>query len=830
MAATIGSLNVNATLKTAAFMTGARQVERRMQRLQGNLRTIGTRMSSIGSSMSLAITAPLTAFMARAIPAAAESRQALAQVESALASTGAAAGRSSAQLQEAAGHLQSISTFDDDDILRQGTANLLRFGNIAGDVFDRAQLAAVNYAARTGQSLSNAFALIGRALNDPIRGMTVLRRSGVMLDEEQQRQIRTFVASGRMAQAQGVILDALSVKFDGAAQALRNSTPGADVAEQWRTFQEVVGELALKVLPPLTDALTGILRAFNELSPSTQRMIVVAGGLAAALGPVLMVLGPIVSGMGRLVPFIASLGGASVVTAGAMGTLAAAIPPIAIAATAVYVAFQNWDKITGFVDRLKARLDETVPAAQAAERELAAIRNAQWDWSSQESFFQAAGQAMENFVVDFSRGLRDLDRDLNAANDWIDRFDARMIEMARNGWRAFEEWHAGMQRWADGVKASITSTVTHIAHWMGGQLDGIWNRVKAGVDRVKGFFHGLWDAVVGHSYIPDMVDGIAAHMRRLDEVMVAQARRATTSTADAFRDLQQEVAGILARLFPEQARENQYRRELERIEAYARRVKWSAEETAEAIRRLRAEYLNDAVGPQAGISANVRQAEPDLPRRRADDLGAHGEVPDWMSRQLQPAASWAEILSNAMRNLGAIGNRSISDIARSVESGLTPSLRGATGAASQLQGAFQQIGQLLGQGIGSVLDVFLPKRIAHGVGSVLGQIGASVVQSKFGGFRAAGGPVLPNHAYIVGERGPELFTPGRSGSIIPNMRLDGGGERAPVRVEVVPSPYFDVVVDQRAAAVAAPMAAQAAQHGAGMALGRINRSMRMRLP
>jgi phage-related protein len=57
--------------------------------------------------------------------------------------------------------------------------------------------------------------------------------------------------------------------------------------------------------------------------------------------------------------------------------------------------------------------------------------------------------------------------------------------------------------------------------------------------------------------------------------------------------------------------------------------------------------------------------------------------------------------------------------------------------------------------------------LVQGLGSVIDRI--------FGGGRAAGGPVNAGTTYLVGERGPELFTPSGSGSIIPNHRLGGGG-------------------------------------------------------
>jgi len=51
----------------------------------------------------------------------------------------------------------------------------------------------------------------------------------------------------------------------------------------------------------------------------------------------------------------------------------------------------------------------------------------------------------------------------------------------------------------------------------------------------------------------------------------------------------------------------------------------------------------------------------------------------------------------------------------------------------------------------------------------------NVIDKVFGGFKAMGGPVTSGTSYIVGEQGPELFTPNRSGSITPNHALGGAG-------------------------------------------------------
>jgi tape measure domain-containing protein len=54
---------------------------------------------------------------------------------------------------------------------------------------------------------------------------------------------------------------------------------------------------------------------------------------------------------------------------------------------------------------------------------------------------------------------------------------------------------------------------------------------------------------------------------------------------------------------------------------------------------------------------------------------------------------------------------------------------------------------------------------------------------SFGGGRAAGGPVSSGQTYMVGERGPELFVPGRSGTIVANDKMGGGNTNVVVNVD-----------------------------------------------
>lgn len=90
--------------------------------------------------------------------------------------------------------------------------------------------------------------------------------------------------------------------------------------------------------------------------------------------------------------------------------------------------------------------------------------------------------------------------------------------------------------------------------------------------------------------------------------------------------------------------------------------------------------------------------------------------------------------------------------------------------------------------------------------------------------RADGGPVSAGRMYMVGERGPELFLSKGPGTIVPNHNLRGSGG-APSSIQVVPSPYFDVVVDGRVIR-AAPTIADA---GGNLGFQRVARANSRRL-
>lgn len=294
MAAIIGALRAELSAGIAQFVKDMGAGADSVKAFGKDAKAVASDLESTGRQMSLAITAPFLLFSKAALDQAKQMRDAQGQVTAALASTGNASGKTQGQLEDLAKQLSGISTFGKNDILRNVTANLLTFGNITGKTFDQAQLAIVNMAAKMGGgegSLQDATIKVGRALNDPIQGVTALTRAGISFTTAQKDQIKALVQSGQGAKAQSIILDALTKKYAGAAAAARAASPDAAAAQQWQDFEETIGNIEIKLLPALTDQLKSVLGWFQSLNTEQQTSIVKWTAIAAIVGPVLLVLG-----------------------------------------------------------------------------------------------------------------------------------------------------------------------------------------------------------------------------------------------------------------------------------------------------------------------------------------------------------------------------------------------------------------------------------------------------------------------------------------------------------------------------------------------------------
>lgn len=165
---------------------------------------------------------------------------AVAQLDARLKSTGNAVGIASKELQKMAASLQGVTTFGDEAIIEMQSL-LLTFTQIGGETFPQATEAILNVSTAMGQDLKSSAIQVGKALNDPILGVTALARSGIQFTESQKDMIKELTTAGDLIGAQSIILKELETQFGGAARAAKDTLGGALISLS-NTFGDEVFE------------------------------------------------------------------------------------------------------------------------------------------------------------------------------------------------------------------------------------------------------------------------------------------------------------------------------------------------------------------------------------------------------------------------------------------------------------------------------------------------------------------------------------------------------------------------------------------------------------
>ena len=179
------------------------------------------------SSLKKAIGGIGVGLFAQQIFSASQTQQkAIADVESRIISTGQAAGFTSEELEMMAASFQKATAVGDEAILGFQSV-LLTFTNVTGKNFERATEQILNMSAVMGTDLQSATLQVGKALNDPVRGIEAMNRAGVQFNKTQRETIKGLVESGNIFEAQTIILNELETQFGGAARAAKQTFAGA---------------------------------------------------------------------------------------------------------------------------------------------------------------------------------------------------------------------------------------------------------------------------------------------------------------------------------------------------------------------------------------------------------------------------------------------------------------------------------------------------------------------------------------------------------------------------------------------------------------------------
>lgn len=186
-----------------------------------------------------------------------------ADLEATLMATKNAAGLTADEIRKIGEARAKVTLFDDDETNR-ASAMLLTFKNVRKGVFEEAipaiQDLATKMAGDGPADMKGASIQLGKALNDPITGVTKLTKVGVTFTEQQKEQIAAMVKAGDTAGAQRVILGELNSEFGGSAEAARKAGGGmATLTMRFNEFKETVGGKVSGVLDSLSQWLGRVL-------------------------------------------------------------------------------------------------------------------------------------------------------------------------------------------------------------------------------------------------------------------------------------------------------------------------------------------------------------------------------------------------------------------------------------------------------------------------------------------------------------------------------------------------------------------------------------------
>jgi hypothetical protein len=335
---------------TEGLQRALRQVGSALEQTQRETESWGHRMSRIGGGLadfgdqwSKNVTAPIMAGFAVSFAAFDRQEQAEARLRAAIQATGGAAGVTAEHITDYAAQLQRVTTFGDEATI-SAAAQLLTFRSLRNEVgegnnvFDRTLAVAQDLSAMFGGDLQGSVLQLGRALEDPIAGLTALRRSGVSFSDAQREQIALLVESGQLFEAQKLILAEVEAQVGGTARVMAE-TAGGQMRQAFNDLGDAAESVGAVLAPAVSSAATfvgNLAQRFQTLNPTVQTAGVAFLGVLAAVGPILSISGRLMKAVGDIAQGTGNMGRAAHWAGPHLKALAPALGGLA-AATAVVV-------------------------------------------------------------------------------------------------------------------------------------------------------------------------------------------------------------------------------------------------------------------------------------------------------------------------------------------------------------------------------------------------------------------------------------------------------------------------------------------------------------
>lgn len=536
----------------------------------------------------------------------------------------------------------------------------------------------------------------------------------------------------------------------------------------------------------LVEKATALFSSLSQTNPAMLKLATGVAVVAAAIGPALIVFGQLATATSAILALIGGKVGLMAAFAALTGPIGLTVAAVA-ALTGVYLTFK--DEIDAFLG--------------GVWQEMVA------GWEALPVIIDAVGISMSNWLATQKTVLDGL----------------------------LERW----SRTGKKIALTVEQMVVAIEGWLIDKFQKIADKAADITSGISNSFRWLKDQVVGNSWVPDMIDGIAAETRRLANVFQAPIEKQNAAISKDYAKLAADVAGIELKpktTGPTALKGNPFifglgndeqaeiKKTLQRpFETSIGRPLFKTEQAEKSIAEAAQKVANAAEAPLGHTVQSMHDHFSKVGDSVADTiLGMVDQFKDGKIEFESLGRSFESVLSklstafkapeltgqggllsilsglggsggsNPLGGLGNIFNPAGSGSSQSSIGGLGNIFSGTGGLGGILDSVLGRLGLgglfngLPGAGgsLGSILDGFLSNG-SGGQSSILdgllGSTGGGLL-NMFGGFFADGGNPPVGKVSMVGERGPELILPRSSTTVVPldKIQANGGGKSIVVNV------------------------------------------------
>lgn len=331
--------------------------------VDGVVSKLESRLDKFGKAATVGVTLPLAAIGTMALKSFAEAEKVAAQTEAAIKATGGAANVTAGHVKDMAARLQDLTGMSDESVA--GVSNLLlsfkaikNQGPGVNAIFDRATETALDMSVALGVDAKTSAMQLAKALEDPERGITALRKAGTTFTDDQEKMIKTLTESGDVLGAQKMILDEIAKQYGGSAAKFGETTAG-QIEKAKNAVDDAMEDMGAAIAPTVSKmagSLGDLAKKFQDLPPEVQQTVVGVGAFAAAVGPASMILSKMIGfakGAGSALTFLGGGVGESATKMEKFGTAAKGAGravgglSIALGAKNVADAKDSADKLAG---------------------------------------------------------------------------------------------------------------------------------------------------------------------------------------------------------------------------------------------------------------------------------------------------------------------------------------------------------------------------------------------------------------------------------------------------------------------------------------------------